>query len=165
MIQSTSQEVFKQLWNIYFAGKLGRLAIHPVANFVASAAFAKLDEDLIISAVSEMSKVMAKNLSGCFSLSDIALDFHRTYVTHVSDRISFSAYLGQHRVGPVTSLVNRTVALKKCQAEIVEVRCLLHKLHLLLISRTDYMQGNRCIRVRATRVDRGAAWLEESEGK
>jgi hypothetical protein len=68
MIQSTSEVVFKQLWTIYFAGKLGRLAVHPVANFVVSAAFAKLDEESLTSVVVEMSKVIPKNISKCVHL-------------------------------------------------------------------------------------------------
>ncbi|PVF92971.1 ARM repeat-containing protein [Serendipita vermifera] len=52
--------VLAQVWNVYFSGKLSRLAIHPVANFVVAAAIGKLDAEQLPIAIQEMNTVARK---------------------------------------------------------------------------------------------------------
>ncbi|KAG8834892.1 Nucleolar protein 9 [Serendipita sp. 399] len=61
VIQHMPDDVFSQLWHIYFRGKLNRLAIHPVANFVVANAFERLNKNDFPAAVQEMDKVLAKS--------------------------------------------------------------------------------------------------------
>jgi nucleolar protein 9 len=55
--------VIGALWDTYIIGKIGRLAIHPVANFVVAAGFARLEGEKLVSSIREMSKVVSKCLS------------------------------------------------------------------------------------------------------
>jgi len=57
------EKVIGTLWDTYITGKIGRLAIHPVANFVVAAGFARLEGEKIVSSIQEMSKVVSKCLS------------------------------------------------------------------------------------------------------
>ena len=45
--------VFSVLWKLYFEGKVGKLSIHPYANFVVAAGVARLDAHDLESAVQE----------------------------------------------------------------------------------------------------------------
>ncbi|KAI6035570.1 armadillo-type protein [Pisolithus orientalis] len=47
--------VFTQLWSAYFQGKLQRLALHPVANFVVSKSIERLDSNQLKDALKELS--------------------------------------------------------------------------------------------------------------
>jgi len=53
---------FPSLWRLYFQGRLGKLAVHPVANFPVARAFERLDEDQFQAALSEMEGTWSKLL-------------------------------------------------------------------------------------------------------
>ena len=63
LIQHAPEQVMGTLWNTYIAGKIGRLVIHPVANFIVAAGFARLEGDRFVTSIQEMSKVVSKCLS------------------------------------------------------------------------------------------------------
>ncbi|ORX36012.1 armadillo-type protein, partial [Kockovaella imperatae] len=51
------EPIFQELWRLYFHGKIGKLAIHPFANFVVASGVARLDADGILSVVKECKSV------------------------------------------------------------------------------------------------------------
>ena len=53
LIRVSPPPVFDALWNLYFEGKIGRLAIHPYANFVVAAGVARLDREGVERVVKE----------------------------------------------------------------------------------------------------------------
>ncbi|KAG9042480.1 Nucleolar protein 9, partial [Serendipita sp. 407] len=61
VVQHMPDGPFSQLWRVYFSGKLHRLAIHPVANFVVANTFERLNNNDFPEAVQEMEKVLAKS--------------------------------------------------------------------------------------------------------
>lgn len=52
--------VFNAVWNIYFEGKLGRLAAHPVANFVVAKALERVTEEQLRQTCEEVENVADK---------------------------------------------------------------------------------------------------------
>ncbi|KIM29464.1 hypothetical protein M408DRAFT_328726 [Serendipita vermifera MAFF 305830] len=62
LISHTNEKVIETFWDTYMAGKLSRLVIHPVANFVVAATFARLEGDRLASSIHEMSKIVSKCL-------------------------------------------------------------------------------------------------------
>lgn len=52
--------VFNQLWSTYFLGKLSRLALHPIANFVVSKAIERLDSNQIKETLTELNSSWGK---------------------------------------------------------------------------------------------------------
>jgi hypothetical protein len=47
-------DAFGVLWNLHLKGKLQRLSVHPVANFVVAKAFGRADEDQLLEACQEL---------------------------------------------------------------------------------------------------------------
>lgn len=45
MLAIAPQNIFKSLWDSYFVGKLGKLASHPIGNFVVSSGVKRLSKD------------------------------------------------------------------------------------------------------------------------
>jgi hypothetical protein len=52
--------IFTQLWSIYFHGKLSRLALHPIANFVVSKVIERLDHNQVKNTLEELSPSWGK---------------------------------------------------------------------------------------------------------
>ncbi|KAI0786442.1 armadillo-type protein [Abortiporus biennis] len=63
LVAKSPENVFRIIWSIYFKGKLRRLAVHPVANFVVAKSFERLDPSEMREACSELNDVVAKILS------------------------------------------------------------------------------------------------------
>ncbi|SDA02911.1 BZ3500_MvSof-1268-A1-R1_Chr11-1g03212 [Microbotryum saponariae] len=57
ILQQAPDRIVKALWTDFFAGKLHRLAGNAVANFVVAVALSRLDKDLFVSAVEELSRI------------------------------------------------------------------------------------------------------------
>ncbi|KAI6105389.1 armadillo-type protein [Pisolithus sp. B1] len=55
LVSRCPDRVFVQLWSAYFQGKLQRLALHPVANFVVSKAVERLNSNQLKDALGELS--------------------------------------------------------------------------------------------------------------
>lgn len=51
------QPVFDKIWSVYFEGKIGKLAIHPMSNFVVAKAAERLDEAGIERVITECKAV------------------------------------------------------------------------------------------------------------
>ena len=51
---------FHYAWRTYFVGKLAKLAIHPIANFVVSEAIGRLDKGELEGALSEVAQKLGK---------------------------------------------------------------------------------------------------------
>jgi nucleolar protein 9 len=49
--------VFGKLWSTYFEGKIGKLAIHPMSNYVVAKGVERLDKDGLERAVGECKAV------------------------------------------------------------------------------------------------------------
>lgn len=62
-IRCSPNDAFAQIWEIYFSGKLSRLGIHPVANFVVTRAMERLDEKNLKSAIDETRRFISKSIS------------------------------------------------------------------------------------------------------
>lgn len=54
MIVRAPEEVMSILWEIYFQGKLGRLSMHPVANFVTAKAIERASSEHLLGACEEL---------------------------------------------------------------------------------------------------------------
>jgi nucleolar protein 9 len=52
--------VFDVIWKTYFEGKLARLAVHPVANFVVAKALERISESQLSRALQELDGVWKK---------------------------------------------------------------------------------------------------------
>lgn len=52
------------MWRTYFVGKLAKLAVHPIANFIVTEAIGRLDEDELEVALSEVGKKLGKAIGG-----------------------------------------------------------------------------------------------------
>jgi len=60
IVSRCPNDAFNLLWKVYFHGKLPRLAVHPVANFVLAKAFERVSEDQLSDAVKELNKTWNK---------------------------------------------------------------------------------------------------------
>ena len=88
VIEHAPEKVVGKLWDTYIVGKLSRLAIHPVANFVVAAGFGRLEGERFASSTEEMSRVVSKCLSKCFRISErspILLHRATTHRSHHCD--------------------------------------------------------------------------------
>ena len=52
------------MWRTYFVGKLAKLAVHPIANFIVTEAIGRLDKDELEVALSEVRKKLGKAIGG-----------------------------------------------------------------------------------------------------
>jgi len=63
-------DAFNSLWSLYLKGKLSRLSVHPIANFVVAKALERVDEMQLFDACQELKhvwpNVIGKTLSDCF---------------------------------------------------------------------------------------------------
>lgn len=59
---------FVVLWSTYFQGKLARLALHPVANFVVAKALERVSADQLAAACGELEGNWSKMISMWFTL-------------------------------------------------------------------------------------------------
>lgn len=65
LVQRCPPAAFNLLWTTYFKGKLAKLAVHPVANFVVARAVERLDSEQLEDALEEMSGSWVKMRSTC----------------------------------------------------------------------------------------------------
>ena len=64
LVGRTSESVFDNLWSTYFQGKLSRLAVHPVANFVVAKALSRVNEKQLQELLTELQHSWQKIVSG-----------------------------------------------------------------------------------------------------
>lgn len=57
LLLHSPRAVFNKIWSTYFEGKIGKLAIHPMSNFVVAKAIERLDEQGIERVVMECKAV------------------------------------------------------------------------------------------------------------
>lgn len=107
LVQKSPDRAFNVLWRTYFLGKLSKLSVHPVANFVVAKAVERLDVEQLRSAVEEIHNVGGKIVSkyGCI--------FTRTMLERTPTENA--------RVGVLRALVDRASALQADAQDIVEV--------------------------------------------
>ncbi|KAI0643707.1 ARM repeat-containing protein [Trametes meyenii] len=60
LVRRSPERVFDSLWQTYFVGKLSRLAVHPVANFVVAQALERVNAEQLQAAIEELSGVSNK---------------------------------------------------------------------------------------------------------
>lgn len=60
LVSNSPDAVFDVIWTNYFVGKLPRLTIHPVANFVVAKAFRRLNPTQFEEACQEIENVLSK---------------------------------------------------------------------------------------------------------
>lgn len=75
---------FGVLWKYYFQGKLTRLSIHPVANFVVAKSFERLDEQQLREVYLELSgswTQIIRKFMPCLQSSNATLPFIRGVAT------------------------------------------------------------------------------------
>ncbi len=63
LVFRSSEPVFDVIWTLYFKGKLPRLGVHPVANFVVAKALERATENQLIDACQELEPVLPKIVS------------------------------------------------------------------------------------------------------
>lgn len=66
----TPLDAFNRLWSLYLKGKLSRLSVHPIANFVVAKALERVDKIQLFDACQELKdvwpNVIGEILSDCF---------------------------------------------------------------------------------------------------
>lgn len=87
------------------AGKLSRLVIHPVSNFVVAAGFARLEGERLASSIQEMTKLVSR----CLSKSHVVKSGPTKLVTELQ------------RIGPITAMVDRVAKLGVEESAVVQV--------------------------------------------
>ena len=60
LVRKCPNSASEVLWKTYFSGKLSKLAVHPVANFVVAKAIERLSSENMASAVRELQTVGGK---------------------------------------------------------------------------------------------------------
>ena len=65
LVRTSPERAFNILWRTYFAGKLPKLAVHPVANFVVAKAIQRLSAEQLGFVVEELRGVSGKIVSEC----------------------------------------------------------------------------------------------------
>ena len=65
------------MWRTYFVGKLAKLAVHPIANFIVTEAIGRLNEGELELALSEVGKKLGKAIGGSNNFHKI----HRPMLT------------------------------------------------------------------------------------
>ncbi|KAG6375080.1 hypothetical protein JVT61DRAFT_3865 [Boletus reticuloceps] len=63
LVSRCPEEVFHMLWSTYFDGKLARLALHPVANFVVAKAVERQDSEQLGNTLEELKSSWSKLIS------------------------------------------------------------------------------------------------------
>lgn len=112
IVARSSDSVFQLLWRTYFEGKLNRLAVHPVVNYVVAKAIGRLDVDQLSSAVEDITKASV--------FAKIMGKFHQITITSwVRAILSESS-----RTGVVRASIERSVSLNcpRLGTELIEAR-------------------------------------------
>lgn len=65
LLRCAPATVFQLLWATYFKGKLSKLAVHPVANFVVAKAFERLAANELMEACEEVKPILTKIVGKC----------------------------------------------------------------------------------------------------
>lgn len=60
LVRRLPEVVVHAIWNTYLVGKLNRLAVHPVANFVVAKALERTTEEQLLQACEEMENIAEK---------------------------------------------------------------------------------------------------------
>ncbi|PIL36686.1 hypothetical protein GSI_00375 [Ganoderma sinense ZZ0214-1] len=60
LVRKSPDNVFDIMWRTYFSGKLAKLAVHPVANFVVAKGFERLNAEQLDAALEELQGVAVK---------------------------------------------------------------------------------------------------------
>ncbi|KZW04403.1 ARM repeat-containing protein [Exidia glandulosa HHB12029] len=94
LVARAPPKTFDLLWSTYFAGKLAKLGVHPVANFVVARAVDRLSAEQMQAAVEEM------------GAAGVWVKMRKT-----------------SRLGVLKALVDRAAVLQSCEAELVEAVC------------------------------------------
>ena len=63
LVRKCPDSASEVLWRTYFSGKLSKLAVHPVANFVVAKAIERLSSENLASAMKELEVVGGKIVS------------------------------------------------------------------------------------------------------
>ena len=63
LVRRLPKEVFDVVWSTYLAGKLARLAVHPVANFIVARAVMRLSAAQLSKALNGMDGIWTKLIS------------------------------------------------------------------------------------------------------
>jgi len=64
VIKHAPPYVFHHAWRTYFVGKLAKLAVHPVANFIVTEAIGRLDKEGLETALNEVGMKLGKAIGG-----------------------------------------------------------------------------------------------------
>ncbi|KAI6046465.1 armadillo-type protein [Pisolithus marmoratus] len=111
LVTRCPDHVFVQLWSVYFQGKLQRLALHPVANFVVSKAIERLDGNQLKDALEELSSSWNKTIqSSRTGVLRSLIDRSKVLGHHEKDAV-FTGF-GLSDLGTRTKLVPCVLVLK-----------------------------------------------------
>ncbi|XP_006459728.1 hypothetical protein AGABI2DRAFT_202089 [Agaricus bisporus var. bisporus H97] len=133
IITRAPDDAFRILWNLYLKGKLPRLSVHPVANFVVAKAFGRADEQQLLDACQELAdswqKIIAASRSGVLRA--------------VVDRVANLRVLGDELVKAVFS----AFALDTAEEKLSLVPCALY-----LLPFKDYQTRKSTVMTAESRV-------------
>ena len=89
--------VFNVIWKLYFEGKLTRLAVHPVANFVVSKALERVSEKQLLRTLEELDGVWEK--------------FIRSYLSPLQFTLLIFFVVETSRTGVMRAFIDRVSSL------------------------------------------------------
>lgn len=74
LVSRCPSQVFNMFWSTYFKGKLARLALHPIANFVVAKAIERQDSKQLSDTLEELKLSWNKSISksSCTSIINFA---------------------------------------------------------------------------------------------
>ncbi|KAG6328391.1 hypothetical protein ID866_10698, partial [Astraeus odoratus] len=71
LARNKNRLIISELWSIYFHGKLSRLALHPIANFVVSKAIERLDNNQVKDTLEELDSSWRKTIQQGFYVASL----------------------------------------------------------------------------------------------
>lgn len=108
LVRRLPEGAFDAVWATYLAGKLGRLAVHPVANFVVAKALERVNERRLQQACEELEGAAGKIYSQC----------SRRPLLCIVDVVG----LESSRTGVFRAMIERAASLKAHEPAVLEVR-------------------------------------------
>ena len=109
LVRRSPDRVFDIMWRTYFTGKLAKLAVHPVANFVVAKAFERLNTEQLDAAVDEVKDVATKIVS--------------EYLLRATEKseLWLTSLAENSRTGVLRALVDRSSAIQSGVEQVVQV--------------------------------------------
>jgi nucleolar protein 9 len=114
ILRTAPEEIFKQIWKLYFEGRIGKLAVHPMANFVVARGVSRLRIEEIERVIRECGSVSG----GRGLISKLPIKSARGSLRLCSEwRLTAETA----RTSVLQALVDRAGDIKQCELDILQV--------------------------------------------